>query len=246
MFGHENLLVYKKSLEFIPMGDSLLNLADRPAVARDHLVRAMEGIPLHIARAHQAWSAQERILYLGHANGSVLECAACLDVLVAKQLLTSAQTISGKRLLHHIASMLIAMQKSASDRVREDSTQSYATNRDVTFSHERLDVYQVALGFVAWVDARCSKAAARCDLVERLDRTSTGIVLNIAEGNGRFTPADHARFLGMAQAATVQYAAALDLAVTRQVVHADSIREGRQMLVRICAMLTAMAKLFHP
>jgi len=47
----------------------------------------MEGIPIHIAHANSSWSAKERITYLGHANGSVLECAACMDVLVAKGLL---------------------------------------------------------------------------------------------------------------------------------------------------------------
>jgi len=242
LFGHENLRVYKVSVEFVTLADSLLELVERKAVACGHLSRAMEGVPLHIAHANNSWSAKERITYLGHANGSVLECAACLDVLVAKRVLTREQTTPGKALFRQVCGMLIAMQKSASDRVREDGAERYETKQDTFFSHERLDVYQVALGFVTWVDQICRGLTGRQDLADRLDKASTGIVLNIAEGNGRFSLADHARFLGIAHSATVQSAATLDLAVARGVVQVENSRDGRQMLERIAAMLTAMTK----
>jgi four helix bundle protein len=242
LFGHEQLRVYKASVEFVTLGDSLLKLVEGKAVACGHLSRAMEGIPLHIAHANNSWSAKERITYLGHANGSVLECAACLDVLVAKSLLNREQTAPGKLLLRQVCSMLIAMQKSASDRVAEDNDVPYTTKGELFFSHERLDVYQVALGFVAWVDEPCRGLTGRPDFVDRLDKDSTSIVLNIAEGNGRFTYADHGRFLGIAHSATVQSAAALELAVARHIVEADSIKAGRHLLERISAMLTVMAK----
>ena len=242
LFGHEKLRVYTVAVEFVTLGDSLLKLVEGKAAACGHLSRAMEGVPLHIAHANNSWSSKERLTYLGHANGSVLECAACLDVLVAKRMLNREQTVPGKLLLRQVCGMLIAMQKSASDRVCEDNVAPYSTKGEAFFSHERLDVYQVALGFVAWVDELCRGLAGRPDLVDRLDKDSTSIVLNIAEGNGRFTTADHARFLGIAHSATVQSAATLDLAVARHIVEAFSIKDGRPMLERIGAMLTVMAK----
>jgi len=242
LFGHEHLRVYKMAMEFVTLGDSLLSLAERKADACGHLSRAMESIPLHIAHANNSWSAKERITYLGHANGSVLECAACLDVLVARRVFDSAQTVPGKLLLRPVCGMLIAMQKSASDRVCEEDADPYTTKHEVYFSHERLDVYQLSLGFVSWVEELCCGLTERQDVADRLDRTSTSIVLNIAEGNGRFTVLDHARFLSIAHSATVQSASTLDLAVARHVVEADNTKRGRQMIERISAMLTAMAK----
>jgi four helix bundle protein len=242
LFGHEHLRVYKASVAFVVFGDSLLKLVEGKASACDHLSRAMEGIPLHIAHANNSWSAKERITYLGHANGSVLECAGCLDVLVARRMSSTDQMVPGKELLRQVCGMLIVMQRSAADRVREEVGDEYTTKGDLFFSHERLDVYRVALDFVAWVNALCVGVTGRQDLVDRLDKYSTGIVLNIAEGNGRFTPADHSRFLGIAHAAVVKSAATLDLAVARHLVEADNIREGRRMLERMAAMLTAMVR----
>ena len=100
----------------------------------------------------------------------------------------------------------------------------------------------MALEFVAWIDELCRGLTGRQDLYDRLDKSSTSVVLNIAEGNGRFTTGDHSRFLDIAHSATVQSAATLDLAVARHVVEADNIKDGRLMLERIGAMLTAMAK----
>ncbi|MFZ4394457.1 MAG: four helix bundle protein [Kiritimatiellia bacterium] len=242
LFGHENLLVYKASVDFVLLGDSLLKVAGSKPVACNHLSRAMEGIPLHIAHANCSWSAKERISYLGHANGSALECAACLDVLLTKRLLNDAQVIPGKRLLRQVCGMLIAMQKNASGRVCEEPADIYTTNRDLYFNHERLDVYRCALVFVAWVDDLCRGQTGRHVPEDRLDNTSTSIALNIAEGNGRFSSIDHLRFIGIARTATVQATATLDLAVARHVLEVGNTQVGRQMLERIGAMLTAMAR----
>jgi four helix bundle protein len=100
----------------------------------------------------------------------------------------------------------------------------------------------IALEFVTWIDGMWLGLSARPDLIARLDKSSTSIVLNIAEGNGRFTPADHFRFLGIAHAAAVGSAAALDLAIARSFSTAVEIQEGRRMLGRIDSMLSAMGR----
>ena len=111
----------------------------------------------------------------------------------------------------------------------------------MSLGHEKLDVYRLSIGYVAWVYAKSEALngihrAAR----DQWLRASQSIPLNIAEGNGRFTAADHARFLGIARSATVQSAAILDLAVARHIVDTDRTQQGRQMLERISAMLTVM------
>jgi four helix bundle protein len=107
-FAHERLVVYDKSLEFAALASGLAAGITRKIAASDHLIRATESIPLNIAHSCSAWSPTERIAYLGHANGSALECAACLDVLVARRLLAKDQVIAGKCHLREIVNMLIA------------------------------------------------------------------------------------------------------------------------------------------
>ena len=106
-----------------------------------------------------------------------------------------------------------------------------------------LIVHQVALDMVVEIKPLIDRVARHDrSLATQLRRCASSTVLNIAEGNGRFTPADHARFLGLAHAAVIQSAATLDLSVARHLVEADNIREGRRMLERMAAMLTAMVR----
>ena len=84
-FGYERLIVYQKSMHFVAFSSTVLERVLRRVAACDHLERGAQSVLLNIAHASSAWSAKERIVYLGHANGSALECAACLDVLVAKE-----------------------------------------------------------------------------------------------------------------------------------------------------------------
>jgi hypothetical protein len=55
-----------------------------------------------------------------------------------------------------------------------------------TFDHEKLDVYQISIQFVTWVGELIDGPLAGCRLnvVKHLDKASTSITLNIAEGNG--------------------------------------------------------------
>ncbi len=68
------------------------------------------------------------------------------------------------------------------------------------------------------------------------------IVLNIAEGNGRFTGADQSKFYQMAYKATILSAALLDLAGGNGIEQSASVAEGRELLRRVAAMLTALSK----
>ena len=241
LFGHEKLVVYRKGMEFVAMRKTLLDGLPRRVAACDHLDRGSESILVNIAHASSSWSPKERIVYLGHANGSALECAACLDVFVAKCLLAAQDVYPSKSLLAEIVSILVRMRETTADRVREDQA-LYRTKKGKLFSHEDLDVYQVELQLVSWLESVSSQFACSSDLLSKLDKSITAIVLNTAEGNGRFTGKDQVKFLGIAYKATVQSASLVDLATVHGSANSSRVDEGRELLRRIAAMLTSLAK----
>lgn len=59
-----------------------------------------------------------------------------------------------------------------------------------SFDHEKLRVYQEAVAFVAWADGILQRCAEKTAVKDRLDRASTSIPLNIAEGNGKWSSRD--------------------------------------------------------
>lgn len=74
-------------------------------------------------------------------------------------------------------------------------------DEQVVFDHERLDVYRIAIEFVAWTGDLLAGPLANCRLsaVSQLDRASTSIPLNIAEGNGKRSARDRCRYLDNAR-----------------------------------------------
>ena len=52
------------------------------------------------------------------------------------------------------------------------------------FDHERLEVYREAVAFVAWLSTVLEGAVRVGEVKDQLDRASTSVPLNIAEGNG--------------------------------------------------------------
>jgi hypothetical protein len=65
---------------------------------------------------------RDRSRYLQTASGSALECAACLDVLVARRRIGAAEVEDGKRRLRSIVSMLVRLIERVSSRVAEERT----------------------------------------------------------------------------------------------------------------------------
>ena len=239
-FGHEKLIVYQKSLRFAAIRRGLLDGLSRRVAACDHLHRGAESVLVNIAHASGTRSASERIAYLGRANGSALECAACLDVFVAKGLLAVDSVYPGKSLLAEIVRMLLAMRKTAADRVCEEQA-AYRTQGGRLFEHEELDVYQLALQIIAWLEPLLSTLSCSADLKAKLDKATTSVVLNIAEGNGRFTGAEQAAFYEIAFTAAAQSSSLLDLAAADDSA-ASRIDPGREWLQRIASMLSCLSK----
>ncbi len=52
---------------------------------------------------------------------------------------------------------------------------------------QRLKVYQEAIAFDGWVGDLLNEIIVKAAAEDQLDRASTGVPLNIAEGNGKFS-----------------------------------------------------------
>jgi four helix bundle protein len=115
-FDHEKLEVYKESLAFIAWLTPVLEGVSRAGDVKDHLDRASTSIPLNIAEGNGKYSKRDRCRYFDTATGSSFECAAGLDVLVAKGKPPPEEINPGKQRLCRIVKMLVGLIKSLSER----------------------------------------------------------------------------------------------------------------------------------
>ncbi|MEM9825403.1 MAG: four helix bundle protein [Planctomycetota bacterium] len=120
---HESLRVYQKTIEFVAWSSQLCQSSDRiSGENQSQFKRAFISIPLNIAEGSGKQSGKDQARFYDIARGSALECGACLDVLVAMEILTIAQIQDGKACLVQIVSMLTALARSvAGDRLAEEA-----------------------------------------------------------------------------------------------------------------------------
>jgi four helix bundle protein len=112
------------------------------------------------------------------------------------------------------------------------------------FDHEKLDVYQESIVFRSWVGDLLSEIISKAAAKDQLNRASTSLPLNIAEGNGKFSDADRSRFLKIARGSALECAACLDVLVARRLIAAERIVPAKEQLARIVKMLMGMLKRF--
>ena len=111
------------------------------------------------------------------------------------------------------------------------------------FDHDKLDVYRVAIDFVALADTVVEQLPrGRAYLADQLQRAATSIPLNIAEGAGEFSPNEKARFYRMAKRSATECAAILDVGRRLGILPTEPYDAGRELLLRIVSMLIAMAR----
>ena len=111
------------------------------------------------------------------------------------------------------------------------------------FSHERLDCYQCALQFAQLsFNELSSSRRGNADLADQLKRATTSILLNIAEGAGKTTLKEQARFYAIARGSAMECAAVLDVLCLQGVVNAEAVQRAKLILERVVAMLSRMAR----
>ena len=99
---------------------------------------------------------------------------------------------------------------------------------------------KAALQQIVWLDGFLDVTDLGASYATRLDKWTTSLVLNIAEGNGRFSEADQVRFLDIAHTSAMRVAACLDLLVARRQVKVNQIEGGKQILARIVPLLLGL------
>jgi len=109
--------------------------------------------------------------------------------------------------------------------------------------HERLDVYQCAIGFAA-LSFRLLEGMPRghAQLADQLRRATMSIPLNIAEASGKTSSADRARFHAIARGSAMECGAIVDLLALQQLAPMPQLDEAKGLLVRVVGMLTKMCR----
>ncbi|HTA29789.1 MAG TPA: four helix bundle protein [Candidatus Cybelea sp.] len=113
---------------------------------------------------------------------------------------------------------------------------------NLCFDHEKLEVYRESLAFVAWLEPLLKTLPKAIAVRDQLDRASTSIVLNLAEGNGKFTPTDRCRFFDISRGSALECAAALDVLNSQGRCEMSVVATGKERLRRIVSMLVGLIK----
>ncbi len=239
MFTHHKLMVYHKALACAGSAEEISSGWARKHAFVDHFCRASESIVLNLAEGARLRSGPAKLITLDYAIGSALEGAACMDIARVKELLPVLQVSAQKQRLWEITRMLIGLRKSWGHEVmNEEPTAPEPKDGEPLFHHETLDVYRVGLEFMRW-SSSLPGSADLCDRTFRhLDSAATSLLLNMAEGNGRYSELDHRRFLDVAAAAAVKSAVYLDLCEHRNSPIGMDASVGRNLLGRVTAMLS--------
>lgn len=108
------------------------------------------------------------------------------------------------------------------------------------FSHEKLTVYHKSIAFIAWTQPLLADLSTKLAARDQLDRASTSVPLNIAEGNAKFSVPDRARYVQTALGSTVESAACLDVLVAKGFLGGAQAAVGKEQLEVVARMLMGL------
>ena len=110
------------------------------------------------------------------------------------------------------------------------------------FDFEKLEVYKKTKDFNVAVTKFLKSASLQKDEHSQLKRASFSIMLNIAEGSGRFTKPDKRNFYVIARGSCFECVAVFDYLKETNAISADSFKEFYKKLEEISKMLFALIK----
>lgn len=113
---------------------------------------------------------------------------------------------------------------------------------DKKFSQEKLIVYKRSLDFVEFVEKILSRMKDRLNFYDQIDKSSTSIPLNIAEGTGKFSVKDKNKYYDIARGSATESAACLDLMFKRNRITEEENIEGKEILYDIVSMLVGLVR----
>ena len=118
------------------------------------------------------------------------------------------------------------------------------------FDHEKLDVYQLEIQFIAWVTPLIAEVRERygklvTEACDHLDRASLSALFNTAEGNGKRQRQTRVKFFDDARGSGTECAACLDALVAKGACVQARIGPGKELLIRIVSILTKLVLKFE-
>jgi four helix bundle protein len=109
--------------------------------------------------------------------------------------------------------------------------------------YKQLDVYQCAVEFLAFASEiieRLPRGNSR--LANQFDDASMSIALNIAEGVGKTTGPDQAKFFSIARRSAMECGAILDVCLIRKLMSAEKAARGEVLVTRLVQMLSKLCR----
>ena len=111
----------------------------------------------------------------------------------------------------------------------------------MTLGHEKLDVYRLSIGYVAWVYEKADGLnGVHRPARDQWLRASQSIPLNIAEGNGKTAEADRRRYFEIARGSTLECAAIQEVLVVGKALNREESRQRKTDLDPMAAMLSRL------
>ena len=112
---------------------------------------------------------------------------------------------------------------------------------EIYFDHEKLNVYQKAIEFIEWLENIINRNAKK-SILDQIERAANSILLNIAEGNGKFTGRDKCRYFDIARGSALECAASLDIMFRKDIIKYEELIFGKNILKEIISMLIGLIK----
>ena len=110
-------------------------------------------------------------------------------------------------------------------------------------SYEKLDVYKCAIKFLAMsIEITGQLPRGYKDLSDQIKRASLSMPLNIGEGAGTRTKPDWRKYVYNARGSAMECGAAMDVCSELGLVDEGRIKQAKELLTRIVAMLTKLAR----
>ena len=110
MLSFQRLDVYQRAIEFLSLVyDVVDDLPKGNADRADQLIRSAESVVRNIAEGAGRWSEADCANRYKIARGEAMECAASLDVMKLRKLITDARYERGIQLLEGVVAMLTKM-----------------------------------------------------------------------------------------------------------------------------------------
>jgi four helix bundle protein len=110
MLSFQRLDVYQRAIEFLALAYGIVDGLPRGHADRaDQLTRAAESVVRNIAEGAGRWSEADSANRYKIARGEAMECAASLDVMKLRKLVSEAHYQRGGQLLEGVVAMLTKM-----------------------------------------------------------------------------------------------------------------------------------------